>query len=121
MWVLLKSLLLRWALLRVLLGSLGSLAALIPIALLLLKLGWPVVLVLAAIGVPVAIVLALVGLPIVAIVAVTGALVGIVGLAITAGLGLISVLVPILLPIAALVMLLRWLATRPFRPGGDIG
>ena len=116
MWTLLRSFLLRWVLLRDLLKTLGSLALLLPGALLLLKLGWTVQL---ALAVPVVLVLVLLGLPFATVAVVGATLIGIVGFAITAGLGLLGLLLPIALPIVAIVLLLRWLSKRPFRPGTD--
>lgn len=74
MWTLLKSLLLRWGLLRLLLKVLGPLGAALVAALFLFQLAWPVLLFLLAAGT---------------------------------------------LSIVGLVLLLRWLAKRPFRPGTD--
>lgn len=74
MWTLLKSLLLRWGVLRLLLKVLGPVGAAVLAAIFLFQLGWPILIALFAVG---------------------------------------------SLSIVGLVMLLRWLAKRPFRPGTD--
>jgi hypothetical protein len=74
MWTLLKSLLLRWGVLRLLLKVLGPVGAAVLAAIFLFQLGWPILIALFVFG---------------------------------------------SLSIVGLVMLLRWLAKRPFRPGTD--
>ena len=53
MWTLIKSLLLKWALLKWLLKSLGSLGILVPIAFVLKMVGLPVLMVLAVLALPI--------------------------------------------------------------------
>lgn len=105
MWALLKSLLGQWALFKVLLKALGSLAWLLPIALLLKTLGLPMLVLLAVLALPIFLVLALVGLPLM-FVLITGVLLlaGFFFL-LTLGIALLKILIPILL----VVWLLRWL------------
>lgn len=64
MWVLIQSLLTKYALFKLLLKSLGSLAWLLPIAFILKVVGLPILAVLAILALPVFIILAIVGLPI---------------------------------------------------------
>lgn len=74
MWAFISKILAHWALWKVLLKSLGSLAWLLPIAFLLKFLGLPVLIVLIILGLPLFIILAIVGLPM-AFVAVAGAVI----------------------------------------------
>ncbi|HEX9562454.1 MAG TPA: hypothetical protein VF981_00715 [Gemmatimonadaceae bacterium] len=104
MWVLLQSLLAKWAFFKILLKSLGSLAWLIPIAFILKFVGLPVLLVLAVLALPILVVLAIVGLPIMFAVAV-GALL-LVGLFALLSFG-IAVL-KIAIPIFIVYWLLKW-------------
>lgn len=68
MWALIQSLLTKWALLRLLLRTLGSLGWLLPVAFLLKVVGLPILVVLAIIAAPIFIILAIVGLPIMLVV-----------------------------------------------------
>jgi hypothetical protein len=63
MWTLIKGLLLKWAMLKWLLKSLGSLGILVPIAFVLKMIGLPVLMVLAVLALPVLLMLALFGMP----------------------------------------------------------
>ncbi|MEP7384709.1 MAG: hypothetical protein ABI910_23770 [Gemmatimonadota bacterium] len=108
MWVLLKSLLAQWAIVKLVLKAFGSLGWLLPIAFVLKALGLPFLLLLAAVALPVILVLALIGLPLLLIVVVGGFLVTftlwIVGLGVVA----LKVAIPILL----LFWAVRWLMGR---------
>ena len=110
MWSLLKALLLKWVWFRVLLKSLGSLAFLLPLALLLKTLGWPVLVVLAVLAIPVFIVLAIVGLPIIAVMAIGGGLMAILYMLMAVGAVLVKFLLFVVLPIAVLLWVARKLA-----------
>lgn len=105
MWALLKSLLAQWALFKVLLKALGSLAWLLPVALLLKTIGLPMLVLLAVLALPIFLVLALVGLPIMfALFIGVLLLVGFFFL-LTLGITILKIVVPIVL----VVWLLRWL------------
>ena len=101
---LLKSLLLKWALLKSLLRILASLGWLVPLALLLKTIGVPLLILLAVLALPLFIVLAVIGLPLL--------LVGVVGgglLVLTmwiASLGL--VVLKIAIPIFLVIWIIRW-------------
>jgi hypothetical protein len=75
MWSLLKSLLLKWALVKTILKALGSLGWLLPLALVLKAVGLPVLMLLAVLAIPLVIVLAVLGLPLLLIVVVGGGLI----------------------------------------------
>ena len=104
MWSLITSLLAKWALVRLLLKTLGSLGLLLPVAFLLKFIGLPILAVLAILALPVFIVLAIVGLPIM-IVLVAGILllVGFFAL-MSIGIAVLKIAIPILL----VYWLLRW-------------
>lgn len=122
MWSLIKSLLAKWVFFRWLLKSFGSLAFLIPIALLLKALGWPVILVLLALALPVLAMLAIFGLPLLLVFLVGGVLLSIIGAVLSIGLTVLK----IVLPIVAIVWVARWLfggnggAPGTAEGGGDV-
>lgn len=104
MWNLITSLLAKWALLRLLLKTLGSLGWLLPVAFILKLVGLPVLIVLAILALPVFIVLAIVGLPIMfVIVAGIMLLVGFFFL-LSIGIAVLKIAIPILL----IYWVLRW-------------
>lgn len=105
MWALFQSLLAKWALLKLVLSSLGRLAWLIPVAFVLKAVGLPTLLLLALLALPVFLVLALVGLPIM-LMLITGILL-LAGLFFMLSLG-IAVL-KIAIPIILIVWVVRWL------------
>ena len=105
MWSLLTSLLAKFALLKILLKSFGSLALLLPLALLLKAIGWPVLVVLLVLALPVILMLALFGLPLLGIALVGGALLSIVFWVLSVGLAVLK----IVLPIVVIVWLVRWM------------
>lgn len=97
MWALLQSLLTKWALFRLLLKGLGSLAWLVPIAFILKFVGLPVLAVLAILALPVFVILAIVGLPIMfAFIAGILLLVGFFAL-LSFGIAVIKIAIPILI------------------------
>lgn len=104
MWSLITSLLAKWALLKLLLKTLGSLGWLLPIAFILKVVGLPILAVLAILALPVFIILAIVGLPIMfVIVAGIFLLVGFFFL-LSMGLLVLKIAIPILL----VYWLLKW-------------
>ena len=104
MWSLITSLLAKWALLKLLLKTLGSLGWLIPVAFILKVIGLPVLAVLAILALPVFIVLAIVGLPIMFVV-IAGFLL-LVGFFFVLSMGLL--VLKIAIPIVLVYWLVRW-------------
>jgi hypothetical protein len=104
MWSLITSLLAKWALLKLVLKTLGSLGLLLPIAFVLKAVGLPILIVLAILALPIFIVLAIIGLPIMLIV-IFGVLllVGFFAM-LSIGLAVLKIAIPILL----VYWLLRW-------------
>lgn len=109
MWSLITSLLSKWALFKLLLKTLGSMAWLIPVAFILKLIGLPVLIVLAILAAPVFIILAIIGLPIMFVV-VAGILL-LVGFFFLLSMGLL------VLKIAIPVILIYWLIKWIFRNG----
>lgn len=104
MWAFIKSLLTQWAVFKVLLKALGSLAWLVPIALVLKAIGLPMLMLLLALALPIFIVLALFGLPFI-LVAIFGTLL-MVGLFALLSIGF--TVLKIAIPIIIIVWLVRW-------------
>jgi len=105
MWVLLKSLLAQWAIVKLVLKAFGSLGWLLPLAFVLKAIGLPLLLLLAVLALPVLLVLAALGLPLLLIVLVGGALVTLTMWIV--GIGLVALKVAI--PLVLLYWTLRWL------------
>ena len=104
MWSLITSLLAKWALLKLLLKTLGSLGWLLPIAFILKFVGIPVLVVLAILALPVFIVLAIVGLPIMFVI-VAGIML-LVGFFFLLSIGILAL--KIIIPILLVYWLVRW-------------
>ena len=112
MWVLLKGLLLKFALLKTvlqMLKGLGSLAIFIPIAMLLSTFGWPVLMVLAVLALPILLLLFLFGLPILLVVGAGGVMMTIIGFVLTAAMPILKIFIGIILPLAAVFFVTRWI------------
>ena len=105
MWSLITSLLAKWALFKLLLKTLGSMAWLLPVAFILKLIGLPVLIVLAILAAPVFIILAIVGLPIVFVI-VAGILL-MVGFFFLLSMGLL--VLKIAIPIILIYWLIKWL------------
>lgn len=105
MWQILKTLLVQGILAKVLVRSFGWLAWLLPAGFILKFIGLPLVAVLGVLAAPVLILLLVVGLPIFVVVLIGGALMALVGFLLTIGLALAKIIIPI----ALVVMLVRWL------------
>ncbi len=100
-----KAILMKFGVLRGLFAVLGSLAAVLPIALALIKfLGWPVLLVMFVVGLPLVLVLTLLGLPFIAVFAIAGVVLATVFAAITFGIIALKIFLFVVLPV--------WLAWR---------
>ena len=104
MWSLITSLLAKWALLKLLLKTLGSLGWLLPIAFVLKLVGLPVLIVLAILAAPIFIILAIIGLPIMFVI-VAGILL-LVGFFFILSMGLL--VLKIAIPILIVYWLIRW-------------
>ena len=104
MWSLITSLLTKWALFKLLLKTLGSMAWLIPVAFILKLVGLPVLIVLAILALPVFIILAIFGLPIMFII-IAGVLL-LVGFFFMLSMGLL--VLKIAIPIIIVYWLVRW-------------
>ena len=105
MWSLITSLLAKWALFKLLLKTLGSLAWLFPVAFILKLIGLPVLIVLAILAAPVFIILAIIGLPIMFVI-VAGVLL-LVGFFFLLSMGLL--VLKIAIPIILIYWVIRWL------------
>ena len=86
MWTLIKGLLLKWAMLKWLLKSLGSLGILVPIAFVLKLVGLPVLIVLAVLALPILLMLMLFGMPFILVFLFGGALLAILSAVLSFGL-----------------------------------
>ncbi len=119
MWVLLKSLIVKWALLRYALGSLGGLLALAPIAWLLKVIGIPLLIILGIIAIPLLILLAAVGLPIAAVLAIGAMILALLGMLLSVGMVVVKILVFVVLPILAVWLVFRWVMDSGRPRGGE--
>lgn len=105
MWTLIKGLLLKWAMFKWLLQSLGSLGILVPIAFILKMVGLPALIVLAILALPILLMLALFGMPFILVFLFGGALLAILSAVLSFGLMALKIVLPIVL----VVWLVRWL------------
>lgn len=115
MWSILKAILIKLGMLRGLFAVLGSLAAVLPLALALIKLiGLPLLVVMFVLGLPLLLVLALFGFPFIAVLAIAGVVMGTAFAVITAGIIAVKFVLFVVLPIW-----LAWkVASRAFRGRG---
>ncbi|MFN8667897.1 MAG: hypothetical protein U0164_12040 [Gemmatimonadaceae bacterium] len=111
MWVLLKSLLAKWAILKLVLKAFGSLGWLLPLAVLLKALGLPFLLMLALLALPLLLVLAVIGLPFLLVAIVGGGLVTLTLWIVSLGIAALKIAIPLVLA----YWVLRWMWSR----GGD--
>jgi hypothetical protein len=109
MWNLITSLLAKWALLKLVLKTLGSLGWLLPVAFILKLVGLPVLIVLAILALPVFIVLAIVGLPIMFVI--------VAGIFLLVGFFFLLSMGLLVLKIAIPVLLIYWLFKWWFKNG----
>ncbi len=119
MWGLLKYLITQIALFRWLFGSLGSLAFLIPILMVLKAIGWPVLIILAVIALPILLVLLVIGLPIFLVLICGGILLAIAWAFLTVGAVVLKPLLFVILPMMVLGYFLWWLVSGRKRGGGE--
>ena len=119
MWAFLKYLITRIALIRWILGYLGSLGALIPILMLLKSIGLPVLIVLAIVAIPILLVLLVIGLPIFLVLLCGAILLGIAWAFLTVGVVVIKPLLFVVLPMMVMGYCLWWLFAGRKRNGGE--
>lgn len=105
MWLLLKSLLAKWAILRLVLKAFGSLGWLLPLALLLKAIGLPFLIVLAVLALPLLAILVLLGLPLLLVVLLGGGLVTLTLWIVGIGVAALKIAIPLVLG----YWILRWL------------
>lgn len=105
MWALIKALLIKWAMLKWILKTIGSLGLWVPIAFLLKMFGLPVLMVLGVLALPILIVLALFGMPFILVFLLAGALLAILSAVLSFGLLALKIVVPIVL----VVWILKWM------------
>ena len=109
MWSLIKAILMKFGMLRGLFAVLGSLEAVLPIALALIKFfGWPLLAVLFLLSLPLLLVLAVIGFPLIAMLSIAGIVMGIAFAAITLGLMAVKFFLFVVLPIWVVWRLARW-------------
>jgi hypothetical protein len=109
MWSIIKAILMKFGVLRGLFAVLGSLAAILPIALALLKLvGWPLLLVMAVVGLPLLLVLAVLGFPLIAVLAIGGVVLATVFATITFGIIALKVFLFVVLPVWIAWRVAKW-------------
>lgn len=112
MWVLLKSLLTKWAILKLVLKGLGSLGWLLPLAFILKAFGLPFLLMLAVLALPLLLVLAVIGLPFLLVALVGGFLITVTMWIVGIGVAALKLAIPLLL----IYWLLKWLFGRGDEP-----
>src|SRR5688572_28221942 len=112
MWTLITSLL-KGAILKWLLKTLGSLGILVPIAFLLKTFGLPILMVLAVLALPILIMLALFGMPFILVFLLGGAILAILSAVLSFGLLALKIIVPIVLLVWALKWLMGWNGSKP--------
>jgi hypothetical protein len=94
---------------RVLLATFGSVAVLVPLAMLFGGMGWPVALVLLALGLPLLAVLALLGFPFFVVFGLTAVMLTLLGAVLTVGLVALKIFIFVVLPVLLVVKLFRWI------------
>ncbi len=100
MWSIIKAILLKFGALRGLLAVLGSLAAVLPIALAIIKFfGWPLMIVLLVVGFPLLLFLAVLGLPFIAVFTISGVVLATVAAVVMFGLIALKVFLFVVLPV----------------------
>lgn len=115
MWILLKSLLAKWAILKLVLKAFGSLGWLLPLAFILKALGLPFLIMLAVLALPLLLVLAVIGLPLLLVALIGGFLVTVTMWIVSIGVIALKVAIPLVL----MYWLLRWLFRRGDGPSAS--
>lgn len=112
MWILLKSLLAKWVMLKLVLKGLGSLGWLLPLAFILKAFGLPFLVMLAILALPLLLVLAVIGLPLLLVALVGGFLLTVTVWLVGLGIAAIKLVIPLLL----LYWVARWMFGRGETP-----
>jgi hypothetical protein len=119
MWAIVKAILMKFGMLRWLIAVLGSLAAVLPIAIALIKLlGWPLLLVMLVLGLPLLLVLAIVGFPLIAVLAIAAVVMGMVFAALTLGAMALKFFLFVVVPIWLMWKVASWMFGKR-RDGGE--
>lgn len=108
MWVLLKSLLTKWAILKLVLKGFGSLGWLLPLAFILKAFGLPFLAMIAILALPLLLVLTVIGLPLLLVAFVGGIL--ITGTMWIVGIGVAALKLAI--PLILIYWVVRWMFGR---------
>lgn len=112
MWILLKSLLTKWAILKLVLKGLGSLGWLLPLAFILKAFGLPFLVMLAILALPLLVVLAVLGLPFLLVALIGGFLITVTMWIVGIGVAALKLAVPLLL----IYWVLKWMFGRGDEP-----
>lgn len=112
MWILLKSLLTKWAILKLVLKGLGSLGWLLPLAFVLKAFGLPFLVMLAILALPLLVVLAVLGLPFLLVALIGGFLITVTMWIVGIGVAALKLAIPLLL----IYWVLRWMFGRGEEP-----
>jgi hypothetical protein len=116
MWSILKAVLIKIGMLRGLIAVLGSLAAVLPLAIALIKLvGLPLLIVMFVLGLPLLLVLFLFGFPVIAVLAIAGVVMGMAFAVITVGMVALKFFLFVVLPIWLAWKVASWV----WRSGGE--
>jgi hypothetical protein len=119
MWAIIKAILLKFGMLRGLIAVLGSLAAVLPIAIALIKfLGWPLLIVMLVLGLPLLLILAIIGFPLIAVLGIAGIVMAIAFAVISIGIVLLKFCLFVVLPIWIGWKVVSWMIGRR-RDGGE--
>ncbi|HET6681926.1 MAG TPA: hypothetical protein VFG84_12050 [Gemmatimonadaceae bacterium] len=121
MWLFLKSMLMQWAILKLLLKSLGGLGILVPLAFLLKLIGVKLIAILGVLALPVLIVLAIIGLPFILVFVMGGVLLALVAAALSFGLMALKIIIPIAIIVWLCGVLIGPRGDKPGGKGGTTG
>lgn len=113
MWAIVKAILMKFGMLRGLFAVLGSLAAVLPIAIALIKLlGWPLLVVMFVLGLPLLLLLAIIGFPLIAVLSIAGIVMGIAFTVISVGIVVLKFFLFVVLPIWVGWKVISWMLGR---------
>jgi hypothetical protein len=112
MWALIQTML-KGALLKWLLKTLGSLGLWVPIAFILKMFGLPMLMVLGVLALPILIVLALFGMPFILVFLLGGAILAILSAVLSFGLLALKIALPIILIVWLVKWALGWNSSKP--------
>jgi hypothetical protein len=113
MWAIIKAILMKFGMLRGLFAVLGSLAAILPIAIALIKfLGWPFFVVMFVLGLPLLLILAMIGFPLIAVLGIAGIVMAIAFAVISIGIVVLKFFLFVVLPIWVGWKVISWMLGR---------